>query len=266
MQYSNKKVGENELKKALFVLLTVMLVLSLATAVYASNNDARKWASYEVDSGVVEPPMGYLMDWDTVYHSVPNPGPGQVFGSLLELLIAETDLTLADLGGLTAAQVRDEAHKLGFAYYVTEMEALTDQIWAVQVEAKPGESGVLTQNFEAAYGPYEGWLGDGPTAAFGGDEDEDEVHADAFGFRVDEDGYWVVATGDDYVGNYFNIDQTASTTDGITRRYISISSPWSHAYLYEDMEVVGMSEIVESFVMDNVLPGEAAVPDWWELF
>jgi len=34
----------------------------------------------------------------------------------------------------------------------------------------------------------------------------------------------------------------------------------------EDMEVVGMAEISETFAMDNISPGEEAVPDWWELF
>jgi len=241
-----------------------MLVLSLATAVYANNNDTRKWASYEADSGIIEPEIGYATNWGHFYHSVLNPGPGQVYGSLMDLLIAETALTFDDLAGLTAAQIRDEAHRLGFAYYVTEVEGLTDQIWAVQVEAKPGESGMLTQNFEAAYGPFGGRIND-PEGNVPGNVDG-RSGDDFWFFQPDEDGVVGVTTGDDYVGNYFNIDQTAGTTDGITRRYISISSPWSHAYLYEDMEVVGMSEIVESFVMDNVLPGEAAVPDWWELF
>jgi len=143
---------------------------------------------------------------------------------------------------------------------------LTDQIWAVQVSADPGFSGGLTQDFEAAYGPWR--------SHHSGLNDAD----DSWWF-VDDDGevfapngaYWAggfddVKVGDDYVGNYFNIDQMARTSQGTTKRYISISSPWSHAYLMEDMEVVGMTEITESFSMDNIAPGAEAVPNWWALF
>jgi len=146
-------------------------------------------------------------------------------------------------------------------------EALTDQIWAVQVEADPGFSGGLTQDFEAAYGPWS----------------QSEYYADILGADEDGDKYWWfededgnattqfdeivgVGKGDDYVGNYFNIDQMARTSQGTTKRYIDISSPWSHAYLMEDMEVVGMAEIEESFEMDNLEPGPDTVPDWWDLF
>ena len=252
------------MKKALIIALPVVLILCLATAVYASNNDAKEWVSYEVESGIVDPTMGYLTDWDNFWHSVPNPGPGQAFGSLLELLVAETALTDADLAGLTDAQIRDVAHDLRFAYYVTEVEALTDQIWAVQVEADPGFSGNLHQGFEAAYGPFGGWIDD-PEGEVPGNVDG-YAGDDFWYFQPDEDGVVGVTAGDDYVGNYFNIDQMARTSQGTVRRYIDISSPWSHAYLYEDMVVVGMAEIVEGFAMDNISPGEAAVPEWWELF
>jgi len=149
-----------------------------------------------------------------------------------------------------------------------EFEALTDQIWAVQVEADAGFSGGLTQDFEAAYGPWGQHHG---AAALG--VDQEEIHDDYWYF-VDEDGdpTTVIADivgvdmGKDFVGNYFNIDQMARTSQGTTKRYIDISSPWSHAYLMEDMEVVGMAEIDESFSMDNLDVGAEAVPDWWDLF
>jgi len=32
------------------------------------------------------------------------------------------------------------------------------------------------------------------------------------------------------------------------------------------MTVVGMVEVEESFAMNNLAPGEEAVPDWWDLF
>jgi len=164
----------------------------------------------------------------------------------------------------------------GFFDYASQsvyQDELTDQIWAVQVEADPGFSGGLEQNFEAAYGPFASaedyWYGD-----------ETDEPADAFWFE-DEDGNEIagneiaaqdlsefdsVASGDDYVGNYFNIDQFARTSEGTTQRYIDISSPWSGAYLSEDMTVTGAAEIEEEFEMDNLEPGPDTVPDWWDLF
>ncbi len=136
-------------------------------------------------------------------------------------------------------------------------EAVSDQIWAVQVEADPGEEGRLKQDFEAAHGPYDETVKEGAA---------DEVRKDAYGIDLDEDGYKEVVKGEDYVGDYFNIEQEASTTGGTTRRYIDISSQWSHGYVYEDMVVEGKAEIIETFSMDNLKPGEAALPDWHELF
>ncbi len=146
------------------------------------------------------------------------------------------------------------------------LEGLTDQIWAVQVEADPGFSGGLEQDFEAAYGPYadaqDYWYGEGsdePADAFWFEDDDGNV-------ATDFDEIDSVAKGDDYVGNYFNIDQFARTSQGTTQRYIDISSPWSGAYLSEDMSVTGAAEIDESFEMDNLEPGDEAVPDWGDLF
>ena len=143
-------------------------------------------------------------------------------------------------------------------------EALTDQIWAAQVEADPGYSGGLEQSFEAAYGSYadaeDYWYdSDEPSDAFWFEDDDGNV-------ATDFDEIDSVAKGDDYVGNYFNIDQFARTSQGETKRYIDISSPWSGAYLSEDMSVTGAAEIDEEFEMDNLDPGDEAVPDWWDLF
>jgi len=136
-------------------------------------------------------------------------------------------------------------------------EAVSDQIWAVQVEVEPGEEGSLKQNFEAAHGPYDERVKEGTT---------DEVKKDAYGIKPNSKGYPEVVKGEDYVGDYFHIQQEASTTGGITRRYIDISSQWSHGYVYEDMVVEGKAEITETFSMDNLKPGEAALPEWHELF
>ncbi len=136
-------------------------------------------------------------------------------------------------------------------------EAVSDQIWAVQVEAEPGEEGRLKQDFEAAYGSYDEKVKEGTT---------DEVKKDAFGIKLDEEGQPEVVKGEDYVGDYFHIEQEASTTGGTTRRYIDISSQWSHGYVYEDMVVEGKAEIIETFSIDNLAPGKAALPAWHVLF
>ncbi len=61
------------------------------------------------------------------------------------------------------------------------------------------------------------------------------------------------------------INQSVSTSGGTVKRYIDISSPWSHGYLYENMSVVGKASITESFTMDNMSPGSnegAGIDDW----
>ena len=109
-------------------------------------------------------------------------------------------------------------------------QSLTSQIWAVSVEADQGHTGSIGMNFEAAYGD--------PSA-----QDDD-----------------------DYVGNYFNIDQHANTSSGVTKRYIDISSPESHGYLSENMTVIGLAEIQELFSMENFEAGIYAAVDLWYLF
>ncbi len=139
-----------------------------------------------------------------------------------------------------------------------DWDAISDQIWAVQVQADPGYSVNVHQDGVAAYGPYDAsgffWLGD----------DDFEDVADSRWSWANTD--WDVVVGDDYVGNYFTMDQHARTSMGTLKRYIDISSPFSHAYLHEDMSVVGKSDVKEAFAMVN-LPAGADVPgDWWKLF
>jgi len=193
---------------------------------------------------------------------------GSFYGSRDAMLADSQGISVARLRAQNSPEQLDQIYRelAENGYRRHKVEPLTDQVWAVQVSPDPGFSGTLTQDFEAAYGPYEGVLTDGPGADFLGPETDHTIHRDGFGFRTDNDGYRVIVTGDDYVGNYFNIDQFARTSQGTTRRYIDISSPWSHAYLYEDMEVVGMAEIEESFAMDNLAPGAEAIADWWDLF
>ena len=142
-------------------------------------------------------------------------------------------------------------------YTVTELDELTQQLWAVQVEANPGYSGNVHQDFEAAYGD-----------TYAGTVDEaEELFTDQWGFTpaANHDGYAPVR-GTDYVGNYFQIDQMARTSDGELKRFIDISEPFDGAYLMEDFEVTGEVDIEEAFNMTNVAPGEEVEVIWYDLF
>ncbi len=153
-------------------------------------------------------------------------------------------------------------------------DALTGQIWAVQVKADPGFSGNLHQKGEAAYGKY--WGSNEPFAYDAGwlsqfgDEEEDETFTsnhDRWRWEYEEDStVFGPSVGKDFVGDYFHMDQMARTSKGTLKRYIDISSPWSHAYLMEDMSVVGKSKIEEAFKLHNLPAGKDLPKDWWRLF
>ncbi len=138
-------------------------------------------------------------------------------------------------------------------------DPVSKQIWAVQVSADPGFSGSLHQDFEAAYGPYSAGR-----QLNRGDDNWNGVADDAWGWASTD--LKDVVVGDDYVGNYFNIGQLARTSMGTVQRFIDISSPFSHAYLHEDMSIVGASEIEEAFSMNNIQPGSDMISQWWDLF
>ena len=167
------------------------------------------------------------------------------------------------------------------------IEPLTDQIWAVQVQAQPGWSGNLHQDFEAANGPWayahsnilgnkddSWWFVDGDEediwgnlieGLFDGGPDFGDIDDVITGLLVDK-LVFDVKSGEDFVGNYFNIEQMARTSQGTVKRYVSISSPWSHGYAFEDMSVTGFAEISDAFSMNNIVPGDQAIPTWWVLF
>lgn len=109
-------------------------------------------------------------------------------------------------------------------------EPLTEQVWAVSVSADPGHTGSTSVSGQAAYG-------------LSGTEDDD-----------------------DYVGNYFTIEQETYVSSGETKRHIDISSPSSHGYLYEDATVTGMARITDSFTMDNLPAGSKTAASWFDLF
>jgi len=142
------------------------------------------------------------------------------------------------------------------------VNSLTRQTWGNSAAPNPGHEGSYAADFIAAYGP--------------GPREEDGIIGE-FGERIffDEDYMWWfdndeedgIDRGDRYVGNYFDIDQYLYTSDGETRRFISISSPFSTGLLTEEMEVIGMTEVTETFSMDNIEPGPDAITlAWYELF
>ena len=74
--------------------------------------------------------------------------------------------------------------------------------------------------------------------------------------------YWIIIffVGINFItpacfANSFGIDQAIINSGGITKRYIEISNPWSGAYIYENMQIVGKVEIFETFTMENMAPG-----------
>lgn len=103
---------------------------------------------------------------------------------------------------------------------------VSEQVWASGVTAYSGQSGSYSVGMESAYGVY-----------------------------VDD-------TDEDYVGDYLNLEQKSFVQDGETNRYIDMSSPVSGAYLMEDVSVVGMAKIQDSFSMVNYKPGLGTDSNW----
>jgi len=140
-----------------------------------------------------------------------------------------------------------------------EFEAVSSQIWAVQVQADPGYSGNLHQSGVAAYGRF-----DGVGGPFDDDDALDDLDDESWGWE--NAGMSDAVVGPDYVGDYFTMNQHARTSMGTLKRFIDISSPWSHGYLMEDMSVTGRSDITEAFALHN-LPAGVDVPGlWYDLF
>lgn len=140
---------------------------------------------------------------------------------------------------------------------------LTDQVWITSIESNPGEVGSFDTSYHVAYGP-------GPIEEIYGQLDSRGIrhfYVDDYRWWYDPDEDGGIDRGDYYVGNYFNIDQYAYTSGGEMSRYISMSSPFSGAVLVEDMNVVGMAEVRESFKLDNLEGGPLAVTlEWYDLF
>jgi hypothetical protein len=109
-------------------------------------------------------------------------------------------------------------------------EPLTSQVWANYVSSDPGHLGSTSIGGQAAYG-------------LPGDADDD-----------------------DYVGNYFYMEQETYVSSGETKGQIDISSPYSLGYLSESMSVTGMARNKVSFSMENLPAGSTVSASWWEIF
>jgi hypothetical protein len=152
-----------------------------------------------------------------------------------------------------------------------KVTAATSQAWATLITTNPGHLGTYDADFIAAYGP-------GPYEKLYGAED---IYGNIFFY--DDDYMWEYREGvshldrddrkkgyergDYYVGNYFNIDQYAYTSEGSMRRYISMSSPFENTVFEQELNVVGMAEVRESFDLHNLKGGPKAITlVWYELF
>lgn len=271
------------LRNVVVTVISAIFILSLTGSV-AAQPPGLHWGTEEVASGIASPEDTYLLfDTDTIWHVEEDYRKAdQVYTSLYDLFydygiidlivdarpeeMSEEEAyreveTWPDQWLLDVALTALAANEIDFTFHKTELEDLTDQIWAVQVAAEPGQTGHLSQDFEAAYGPFrddDSYIGSGDDAWWFVDEDGERTteHSEVAGTDA----------GEYYVGNYFTINQLASTTGGIIKRYISISSPWTGAFLEEDMSVEGIAEIRDSFDMTNLEPGADIIPDFWDLF
>ncbi len=175
-------------------------------------------------------------------------------------------------GGVNIIEVGDVV----FTYHplvildALEVNAATAQIWETFISTNPGEEGSYHSDFIAAYGfgPYEfvyGFIGRDGNIVF---PEEDFIWELALVIpELRDDRIKGYKRGDYYVGNFFEIDQYAYTSGGFFERNISMSSPFTGSLLEEELFVIGMAEVRESFEMHNLEAGPKAITlRWYELF
>ncbi len=234
---------------------------------------------------------GYYVGWSDFYHIDYWPeGNSQIYSSLLGLMKDQPEFDSYELDGKSYVELKQIAHDEGLTYYITELEALSDQVWFAQIKLEPGATGVLTQNIKGAYGNTD----------YVFNNDDGDLWSAEGGYQGPEDGFgfvegssWISPYGPDirwidyylngqtgsmrscpsildfsgeyeriekgvlYAGDYFIIEQHTSVTDGTIKRIINIGTPFTHGYYIEDMSFSGRSDIREYFQRSNVRPGDA---------
>lgn len=168
------------------------------------------------------------------------------------LSIAATDYVYETEYNILAGDIISPYHPL-VVDGIIDAIPLTEQVWATRIEVEPGHEGLYEAGFIAAYGP-------GPH--------HEGIYDDQYRWWFDEnERYGIGESGDRYVGNYFDIDQSVYTSAGSLKRFTAMSSPFSKAYLVEDLDITGTAEVTESFHLDNIEPGPDAIRlVWYELF
>ncbi len=137
----------------------------------------------------------------------------------------------------------------------------TDQTWFVSISASPAHSAYLRSEFESAC----------TSNVYFDRDDVPEGASKVSGWYAQSDSTWpgrdVFHHGSEFRGIYFDMMHHAYVSDGLTRRYTSMSSPFSTAIMEQSFEVAGMTEMWEEFNMMGLPAGRDATPvKWWNLF
>jgi len=213
-----------------------------------------KELSLEDEGDLYAPQLKYIDNWNRIY----------------DLYQLTGDKRLKELLSLSFDRENEKLYYREFEYLVNEGDIIspynpliqegllvarpkTDQVWSVKMETEPGHTSIYEADFIAAYGP-------GPL-------DREEIYGKDYMWWFDDLEKGGIGRGDRYVGNYFEIDQYILNPSGETRRYISMSSPFSMTFLEEEMNVEGFTEVKEDFELDNLEAGPDAITlAWYELF
>jgi hypothetical protein len=263
-------------KNVLCSILILFIVSHLTQKICAQTNTTEsQWNIENVAAGVVDAPALYVYAFEggeRFWHKEEDFRAGHLYGSLHDLLVAEfVEISRDSLRGLSEAELIQVAYDNNVTYYVTDFSALSEQIWAVSLKTNQGEQGQLSQKIDSVSGSYSGQVARG----FVANDEQREVYA---GWRfIDRQGQLLsvltiprdsgeVKSNCEYVGDYFTLDQFASNTGGLTKRYISISSPWSLGFVQEDLKVAGSSAVKDTFTMRNQYFGREIRDGWLELF
>ena len=255
---------------AYLTILQLPAMHHYTTTAYRPDGNGGWSVSAVAENQPVDLLQGYTADWRSYYHRVPGPGKKEVFTYLAEMLKAQQELQGYNLSGLGDDDLKALANWEGITYYRTELTPHSEQVWFAGVALEPGAKGVLMKRIDSAYG----------TTAYVFNEN-DELWPSGRGYRGPDHGFGFVRDGDgyrvergrDYPGSYVDIEQVADASKGTVTRYIDVSSPFSGAYLREDMTVSGSGKVDEILRSVNIRagafldwPGSAAFSDDWDLW